>query len=90
MRGSHVKVVYDVTIAYADGNAFMVAPTFLQTLYLPGLGKRYRMHAHVERFDLSSLPETDEDLAQWLERRWMEKGRKLESLKRELENGQQW
>lgn len=48
------------------------------------------MHAHIQRYDLSSLPDTSDGLAQWLERRWLEKGEKLESLSTELRSGRQW
>lgn len=90
LRKSHVNAVYDITIAYADGSTFMSMPSFAQTIYQPNLGQRYRMHAHVRRYKLSSLPKTDAELVQWLEKRWVEKGEKLEALKKQLEVGHPW
>ncbi|KAL1302531.1 hypothetical protein AAFC00_002915 [Neodothiora populina] len=90
MRKSHITAVYDVTIAYADERSFMSAPSFLQTLYLPEIRKRFRMHIHTERFELASLPATDEGLAEWLEKRWVAKGEKLVALKQELDRGHPW
>ena len=90
LRTSHVRAVYDVTIAYADRRDFLSPPSMLQTLYQPALGKQYRMHAHVKRYELSSLPSDDADLAEWLEKRWMEKGVTLESLRKKLASGSPW
>ena len=87
----HVEAVYDVTIAYAkDGYLFQEAPAFRQTLFLPHLSEHWRFFVHVTRHPLSKLPDTDEGLAHWLEERWLEKGERLEILRRELESGQSW
>lgn len=48
------------------------------------------MYAHVNRYDLAFLPESDQELASWLEARWAEKGRKLTSLENQLRKGEQW
>ena len=85
-----VKAVYDVTIAYARGKQFMVAPSFFDTIYQPRLDRTWKMYVHVIRHDLASLPETDGELAVWLESRWMEKGERLESLRSQLHRGQEW
>ncbi|GAB7347920.1 hypothetical protein MBLNU459_g5436t2 [Dothideomycetes sp. NU459] len=89
-ESSHVKAVYDITIAYADDRIFMSPPSFFETIYHSNLKSRYRLHAHVRRFELESLPESSNDLAQWLEERWMEKGVKLGVLKKQLANGDVW
>ena len=87
----HVNAVYDVTIAYAkDGHSFQEAPPFAHTLALPRLSEHRRFFVHVTRHPLSKLPDTDEGLANWLEERWVEKGERLETLRRELEGGQEW
>ena len=51
------------------------------TLSLPGLSDRlgYKFHVHARRFPMETLPEKDEDLATWLEQRWIEKGEWLEA-----------
>jgi hypothetical protein len=38
----------------------------------------YKFHVHVRRFPMASLPEASEELAVWLEKRWLEKGDWLE------------
>ncbi|CRJ86180.1 hypothetical protein BN1723_000088 [Verticillium longisporum] len=79
-QAPHVKAVYDLTIAYQHGDEWHAEPTIWDTLSVPGLSDRlgYRFHVHVRRFPLESLPEKDEDLAKWLEERWVEKGEWLE------------
>jgi hypothetical protein len=86
----HVKAVYDVTLAYAEGSTFMSPPSFFNTVFHPDLAQSYRMYAHVRRFELSSLPSTDAGIAQWLEDRWMEKGSRLADLKKQLDYGEPW
>ncbi|PSK46191.1 hypothetical protein B9Z65_5159 [Elsinoe australis] len=83
-KAPHVKAVYDVTIAYAEGNKFMSPPSFVQTINTPKLGDSYKMFVHVDRHELASLPESSEELAKWLEDRWMEKGDRLESIKTQI------
>lgn len=79
-KAPHVKAVYDLTIAYSYQNRFLYAPSMWETLSLGGLTKQegYKFEVHVERFELKSLPQTDSDLAAWLEQRWMAKGEWLE------------
>ncbi|KAG7143305.1 Lysocardiolipin acyltransferase 1 like protein [Verticillium longisporum] len=79
-QAPHVKAVYDLTIAYQHGDEWHAEPTMWDTLSVPGLSDRlgYHFHVHVRRFPLESLPEKDEDLAKWLEERWVEKGEWLE------------
>lgn len=57
---------------------------------LPNLSKDWRFLVHVERFAIESLPENDEELARWLEDRWVEKGERLEALRRRLAQGLPW
>lgn len=83
-RAPHVKAVYDVTIAYAHGSKFMSPPSFVQTVSHSNISASWKMYVHVTRYDLSSLPTSSDDLAQWLEDRWIEKGERLEKLKTEI------
>jgi len=92
---THVKAVYDVTIAYArftdEGVAiFQSPPTFAQTVFTPRLNEQWRFFVHVDRHPLCDLPRTDEALAQWLEDRWVEKGERLGGLKERLLAGLPW
>nr|POF26173.1 lysocardiolipin acyltransferase 1 [Quercus suber] len=69
---------------------FQRAPTFAQSVLEPRLEARWRFYVHVERFELRGLPAEAEELAAWLEGRWVEKGRRLEELRRQLERGEAW
>lgn len=40
-----------------------------------------RFHVHVRRFPLNDLPDTDAELAKWLEQRWVEKGEWLDKTR---------
>ncbi|CCF43742.1 acyltransferase [Colletotrichum higginsianum] len=84
-KATHVKAVYDVTIAYQRGSEFLVAPSMWDTLSVPGLSSRlgYKFHVHVRRFPLETLPQDDEKLAKWLENLWVEKGEWLDLKKAE-------
>lgn len=83
----HVKAVYDVTVAYARHNGlFQHPPTFAQTLLMPCLSEEWTFFVHVERHALEGLPTQERELAQWLEDRWVEKGERLEVLRKRLES----
>lgn len=84
-KAEHVKAVYDMTIAYEHHHKFLEAPTIWESLSCPDLsGKRgYKFHVDVKRFPLKDLPESDAELAKWLETRWMEKGEFLEAKREE-------
>lgn len=92
LRGTpHVRAVLDVTIAYARGREFMRAPPFWETVASGNLrGDGYRFYAHVDRWEMDGLPTGEEELAKWLDERWVEKGKRLERLKTQLENGEEW
>jgi len=94
-KAQHVEAVYDVTVAYAKISAtgdpvFQSPPTFAETLSMPKLNEQWRFFVHVERHPLDELPRTDQDLAQWLEDRWVEKGERLEELRQRLSKGLPW
>ncbi|KAG9242045.1 hypothetical protein BJ878DRAFT_536139 [Calycina marina] len=69
-KGSHVKAVYDMTIAYSHNGKFLSAPTIWESLSCGGLSttRVYKFHVH------SELPQTDAEFAKWLETRWIAKG----------------
>jgi hypothetical protein len=69
-----------MTIAYEHNRKFHEAPTIWESLSYNDLsGKRgFKFHVHVLRYPLEDLPESDADLAKWLETRWIEKGEYLE------------
>lgn len=86
----HVRAVYDVTIAYAQKKNFMSTPSFWQTISTPKLCNTWQFHVHVDRYPLTDLPKTDEELAKWLETRWVEKGERLELMRDALARGDPW
>lgn len=63
----------------------MQAPTMWQTLSDSTINKHHQFHVHVDRYPLDELPQADDDVAQWLESRWVEKGERLETWRRSLE-----
>uniref|UniRef100_A0A6B2FXB5 Lysocardiolipin acyltransferase 1 (Trinotate prediction) n=1 Tax=Myxobolus squamalis TaxID=59785 RepID=A0A6B2FXB5_MYXSQ len=71
-HGPNIKCVYDVTVGY-KGEAYG------ETDILTGNFTK-EVHLHIERIDLSALPESDEDLDIWLKKRWETKEKSLESF----------
>ncbi|GAB7365899.1 hypothetical protein MBLNU230_g7227t1 [Neophaeotheca triangularis] len=89
-QAPHVKAVYDITVAYAKGREFMVPPSFWQSLSRPKLDEDWTFLVDARRYELKDLPYTDQELAAWLEQRWMEKGNRLETLRDQLSRGHTW
>jgi 1-acyl-sn-glycerol-3-phosphate acyltransferase len=67
----HLDAVYDVTIGYEDG-----VPTLWQ--YTRGLSRI--AHLHVRRYPIKELPESSEELADWLFQCYAEKDELLENF----------
>lgn len=67
--GSHLHAVYDVTIGYVGG-----VPTLWQYI----TGSVDRIHVHVRRFPIESLPRLEHELRDWLITRYREKDLLLE------------
>jgi hypothetical protein len=84
-KAKQIKAVYDVTIAYEHNHKFLEAPTIWESLSCGDLSEKrgYKFHVDVKRFPLQDLPESDAELAKWLETRWMKKGEFLESKREE-------
>jgi len=72
LRG-YADAVYDLTIGYEKG---------VPTLWQWTKGYVRRVHLHVRRYPLDSLPVEEEALASWLFERFQEKDRLLESFYR--------
>ena len=86
-----MKAVYDVTVAYARNNKILQdAPSFLESVVVPRLDRKWRFFVHVDRYSLEDLPIHDEEIARWLEDRWVEKGHRLEDLEQKLLDGVSW
>lgn len=80
-KAPHVVAVYDLTIAYQHRGAFQAAPSMWETLSVPGLSSRggFKFYVHARRFPIETLLGSDNELAHWLEERWLEKGEWLEA-----------
>ncbi|KAI7856814.1 acyltransferase-domain-containing protein [Circinella umbellata] len=83
-RGSHVQYVYDFTIAYyhrLKGNMgeFNVAPDMIR-VHVRELGDEYEFHVNVKRIAINELPNDDDQLANWLRQRYVEKDQFLSKL----------
>lgn len=102
-RTSHVKAVYDITVAYgyrpqarssrlpAEAPVFMQAPTFWETVARGDINRKgYMFYVHVDRYSLCELPEDGKALASWLEQRWVEKDERLETLRDQLARTGKW
>ncbi len=82
-HGTHIQHVYDVTLVYGGEKGFMAPPTVWETLSWARLSPPWRFHVHVRRFALKELPEDDDAIARWLEKRWEEKSRVLSGMEKE-------
>ncbi|ETN44357.1 uncharacterized protein HMPREF1541_10537 [Cyphellophora europaea CBS 101466] len=90
-QSSSIQAVYDLTIAYAHQGHFLEAPTMWDSLSRPNLDRDFQLHVHADRFDIKDFADkSDDELAQWLEDRWMAKSKKLEALQEELDTSKQW
>jgi len=68
---SHVRAIYDLTIAYPKG-----VPTLWQ--YIQGFARK--AFFHVKRYPIESLPSDDSALSSWLLDRFREKDARLEAF----------
>ena len=71
LKKGRLQSVYDMTVGYPD--AF--APTELEFVNQGRIP--CEVHYHVKRYDVSELPESEEDLEAWLRQRWVEKEERL-------------
>jgi len=79
-RNSHVKFVYDFTIAYSHKEkGFGVMPS-IPTLLSTDLSD-YRFHIHIRRIPIEEIPNTNEEIYQWAIKLFQEKDNFLEELK---------
>ncbi|ORY05421.1 1-acylglycerol-3-phosphate acyltransferase [Basidiobolus meristosporus CBS 931.73] len=80
LRDSHVKYVYDLTLAYWNKvRGFCAAPGMVgvHTQCLDD----YKFHVHIRRFLISELPEDEEKLSEWVRQIYQEKDDYLDELK---------
>ncbi|OLL26518.1 putative 1-acyl-sn-glycerol-3-phosphate acyltransferase 5 [Neolecta irregularis DAH-3] len=85
LKGSHIKAIYDVTIAYSRGSEFQKSPLMSEILYGAHLPS-WKFHIHTRRYSMESVPLTDKELETWLTERWVEKDRILDEMKENWTN----
>ncbi len=90
MRKSQMTAVYDFTFAYqrttSKGVYFGEAPSLLR-IHLAPLGGEYKIHVHVKRYPMDSLPTDDAGLQKWLFDRWVEKDNLMTHLREQWTEG---
>lgn len=81
LRGSHVKHVYDFTLAYEGKEGFQAPPDLIKIYATPKISPPYKYHVHVRRFAIEDLPSDDAGLHKWVEKLFVEKDEILQGLK---------
>ncbi|KAI0221608.1 hypothetical protein L0F63_000845 [Massospora cicadina] len=67
LRNSHVKFLYDFTIAYQpEGGKFGRAPTLVDIHTAGQLSPPYHFHIHLEKHQLKELPTDPAELNNWI------------------------
>ena len=75
LRNSHVKYVYDLTIDYGGDSVPSIYDVYDRAM------PEKKVHVHVRRFPIDSLPHDPEELSRWCFRIWKEKDDMIEKLK---------
>ena len=92
VRGSHIRAVYDVTLAYHDRKlGWMKSPSFWDVIF--GRVSGLTTFVHVERIPIEDIPGAqiedantrEEQVGKWLRERFIEKDLRLESLRQQLQ-----
>ncbi len=85
-RNSHVKYIYDFTLAYSHKEkGFGVLPS-ISTILSQDISD-YQFHIHIRRFSIESIPESDEEIYKWAIDLFQYKDNLLEKLKQNWTNG---
>jgi hypothetical protein len=88
-RGSHIKYVYDFTIAYRylpNPKKFHQAPSMVRA-HIHSLWPEYQFHVHCRRFAIEDLPQDEQELSDWLREKWAEKDQIISILKKDWTEG---
>ncbi|KAI8339620.1 acyltransferase-domain-containing protein [Chlamydoabsidia padenii] len=88
-RHSHIKYIYDFTIAYLHHSKtaeFNEAPDMIR-VHVEDLSPEYEFHVNVKRYAINDLPTDDEGVARWLRQRYVEKDLFLAQLRDQWTNG---
>lgn len=85
LRGSYIRHIYDVTLAYYhDRRGWGAAPSLWEIL--TGKLDAYQMHAHIERIPIEDVPEDEKGASQWLYATYERKDRLLAHIKEAFES----
>jgi len=80
LRDTHVKNVYDLTLAYKNHvKGTLVAPNIVRA-HSYALDD-FQFHIHVRKFSISQLPEDEQELSKWMYDFYVKKDAYLEGLK---------
>ena len=74
LRKYKIDAVYDVTVGYPDVLAKTEVDMFKNSK-IP-----HEIHYHIKKHDISSIPETDKGIDQWLRQQWEEKEERLKTF----------
>ncbi|CAO3641100.1 unnamed protein product [Cunninghamella echinulata] len=88
-RRSHIKYIYDFTIAYRhkkQNAPFNEAPNLIR-IHIDTLSPEYQFHVHIRRYTIDELPMDEEELSKWLRDRFVEKDQILNKLKVQWTDG---
>lgn len=85
VTGSHIKDVYDITLAYFHNRKGFAAKPNLFEILTGGLDE-YQFHAHIDRIPLREIPQDENGMSNWLYDRYQQKDRLLESIKQAFKN----
>lgn len=80
LRKSHVKYVYDITVAYYHAKRGFCSPPTLWDI-LTGNLDDYQLHAHIDRIPITTIPSEEGQVTKWLYDLYLEKDSLLEDIK---------
>ncbi|CAG8542964.1 8542_t:CDS:2 [Ambispora gerdemannii] len=82
LRDTHVKFVYDFTIAYRHvTKGIQSPPNLVQVHSYSNLSPPWSFHVHVRKYAIEDLPRDEEKIAEWVKERFVEKDAILEDMK---------
>ncbi|CAH7666737.1 hypothetical protein PPACK8108_LOCUS1089 [Phakopsora pachyrhizi] len=81
LRDSQITHIYDFTLAYEGPKGFGKPPNLAEIHWYDQLSPDHKFHVHVRRWSISSLPETESELRDWVEKVWEEKDEILEGMR---------
>ncbi|CAG8644125.1 8155_t:CDS:2 [Funneliformis caledonium] len=82
LKNTHVKYVYDFTIAYQHiRQGLQYPPNLVQIHALPLITPPWSFHVHIRRYAIEDLPSDEKNLVEWVKNIFVEKDAILEDMK---------